>query len=267
MPLLGFGTFQIADGDVCEQSVLHALEAGYRLIDTARFYKNEQSVGSAIAKSGVPRSEIFIVTKLWFKEYENAREAVMDSLRNLGTDYLDMVLLHWPYGNCYAAWRELEKMVGEGIIRSIGVSNFEPDRLVDLTNFNRIVPAVNQIETDLFCQRLREREWMDRLGVRHMSYSPLGRGRRNEMFTLPEVLGPAQKYGKTAAQIMIRYQMDCGIVVIPKSTHRERIFENFDVLDFHLTPEELAALKAVDKAMPITGVPADPQRALNMMNY
>ena len=259
MPLLGLGTFKSA-GDDCVNSVRMAIEAGYRMIDTAEGYKNEEQVGQGIAESGIDRKQLFIVTKVSFKSFENAREAVLSSLKKLRTDYLDLVLLHWPFGNYYAAWRELEKLYAEGILRAIGVSNFEPDRLIDIISFNQITPAVNQIETNLFCQRQVERKWMEKYHVGPMAYAPLGQARRNEMFTLPEVTALADKYGRTPAQILLHYLIQLGIIVIPKSVHEERIKENFNVFGFELTTAEMETLRALDTASPMVGTPAKPEK-------
>ena len=201
MPMLGFGTFMI-NGEECEKSVLSAIDHGYRLIDTAEAYGNEEAVGNAIAKCGVDRKELFIVTKVNFKSYENTRETVETSLEKLKTDYLDLVLLHWPFGNVYKAWRELEKLYEEGKIRTIGVSNFEPDRLIDLISYNKVKPVINQIETHLYCQRIAEHTWEDKYNVAHMAYAPLGQGHANEMFEEDIVQKLAQKYDKTPAQIL-----------------------------------------------------------------
>ncbi len=257
MPMLGFGTF-LMNGAQCEESVLAALRSGYRMIDTAEAYGNEEAVGRAIAKSNVPRQELFLVTKVNFRSYENARETVKTSLKKLGTDYLDLVLLHWPFGNYYAAWRELEQMYREGTLRAIGVSNFEPDRLIDLIEFNEIAPAVNQIETHLLCQRRAEREWLEKYHVRHMAYAPLGQGRRNEMFEAPALVEVAKAHGKTPAQTALRFLMQSGVAVIPKSVHEERIRENFDLFDFALTAEEMERLTELDAAAPMIGTPEDP---------
>lgn len=257
MPMLGFGTF-LMNGAQCEESVLAALRSGYRMIDTAEAYGNEEAVGRAIAKSSVPRQELFLVTKVNFRSYENARETVKTSLKKLGTDYLDLVLLHWPFGNYYAAWRELEQMYREGTLRAIGVSNFEPDRLIDLIEFNEIAPAVNQIETHLLCQRRAEREWLEKYHVRHMAYAPLGQGRRNEMFEAPALVEVAKAHGKTPAQTALRFLMQSGVAVIPKSVHEERIRENFDLFDFALTAEEMERLTELDAAAPMIGTPEDP---------
>ena len=266
MPLLGLGTFKTA-GDECVNSVHTAIEAGYQMIDTAEGYKNEEQVGQGIAESGIDRKQLFIVTKVSFRSFENAREAVLSSLKKLRTDYLDLVLLHWPFGNYYAAWRELEKFYAEGIIRAIGVSNFEPDRLIDIVSFNKVVPAVNQIETHLFCQRQVERKWMEKYNVRPMAYAPLGQARRNEMFTLPEVTALAEKYSRTPAQILLHYLIQLGIVVIPKSVHEERIKENFNVFGFELTAAEMETLRALDTASPMVGTPAKPEKVEMFMPH
>lgn len=258
MPILGFGTF-LNNGTDCEQSVCTAIQNGYRLIDTAEAYGNEEQVGNGIKQSGIDRKELFIATKVNFKSYENTRETVLASIKKLGTDYLDLVLLHWPFGNYYKAWRELEELYAEGKIRAIGVSNFEPDRLVDLIHFNEVVPAVNQIETNLHCQRKSEHDWMKKYNVQHMSYAPLGQGGRSEMFTQPEVVALAEKYSKTPAQIMLRFLTQQDVIVIPKSIHEERIKENFDIFDFTLTEEELKALGAADKATAKIGNPEQPE--------
>lgn len=257
MPMLGFGTF-LMNGAQCEESVLAALRSGYRMIDTAEAYGNEEAVGRAIAKSGVPRQDLFLVTKVNFRSYENARETVEASLKKLGTDYLDLVLLHWPFGNYYAAWRELEQLYREGTLRAIGVSNFEPDRLIDLIEFNEIAPAVNQIETHLLCQRRAEREWLEKYHVRHMAYAPLGQGRRNEMFEAPALVEIAKAHGKTPAQTALRFLVQSGVAVIPKSVHEGRIRENFNLFDFALTAEEMERLAEMDAAAPMIGNPEDP---------
>ena len=259
MPILGFGTYK-AKGDDCANAVKWALEAGYRMIDTAEMYQNEKEVAKGIKAAKVKREDLFIVTKVSFKSYENAREAVMNSLKNLETDYLDLVLLHWPIANYYKAWRELEKLYKEGVIRAIGVSNFDPDRLIDVLSFNEIKPMINQIETHLYCQRKVDHEYEDKYGVAHMGYSPIGQGKINEVFDEPLVIELAKKYNKTVQQILIRFSIDLGVVTIPKSVHKERIEANFDVLDFKLTKEEMEKLAELDKAYPNTGRAEDPKR-------
>lgn len=260
MPMLGFGTFQMR-GEVCGKAVACALSEGYRMIDTAAAYGNEEAVGAAIKSSDVPRSDILITTKVNFSSYENARASVEKSLELLGTDYLDLVLLHWPFGNYYAAWRVLEEMKREGKIREIGVSNFDPDRLIDLSHFNSEVPVVNQTETHLYCQRLREHSYESALGVAHEAYAPLGQSRANEMFDEPAVRAVMERAGKTPAQVLLRFLVDSDVIAIPKSAHAERIRENFGIFDFSLTEDELAALRALDKASPMIGRAEDPEFA------
>ena len=258
MPQVGFGTF-LLQGEDCKNTVREAVSAGYRMIDTAEAYGNEDAVGDGIKESGIDREELFLVTKVNFKSYEHTRETVKNSLRLLGTDYLDLVLLHWPFANYYAAWRNLEPLYEEGIIRAIGVSNFEPDRLIDLIAYNKVKPTVNQIETHLYCQRTAEHEWEEKYGVAHMAYAPLGQGRTNEMFSEPIVVSLAEKYGKTPAQILLRRTVQDGVAVIPKSSHPERIAENLGILDFALTAEEMTALQTLDKESPMIGNSEKPE--------
>lgn len=257
MPILGFGTF-LMGGAECEESVLTALRSGYRMIDTAEAYGNEEEVGNAIVKSGIPREDLFIVTKVNFRSYENTRKTVETSLEKLKTSYLDLVLLHWPFGNYYAAWRELEKLYQEGKIKAIGVSNFEPDRLIDLIEFNQVIPAVNQIETHLLCQRRTEHEWLEKYHVQHMAYAPLGQGQKNEMFENPVLVEIAKAHGKSAAQVALRFLMQSGVVVIPKSVHKERIKENLDLFGFELNMSEMEQLMKMDLAVPMIGNPENP---------
>ena len=258
MPLVGFGTFMLS-GETCTNSVASAIEAGYRMIDTAEAYGNEKEVGEGTKASGIDRKELFLVTKVNFKSYENAEQTVLQSLENLQTDYIDLLLLHWPFANYYAAWRSLEKLYADGKIRAIGVSNFEPDQLLDLTAYNKVVPTVNQIETNLYCQRTTERSWMDKKQVTHMAYAPLGQGSRNEMYQEPAVRSLAEKYGKTPAQILLRFLTQKGIAVIPRSTQAEHIRENFALFDFALDDEEMAQLSALDKKEPLIGKPETPE--------
>lgn len=257
MPLLGFGTFMLA-GEICEEAVASAIKAGYRMLDTAEAYGNEAAVGNGIVKSGIDRKELFLVTKVNYKSYENVRETVEQSLKNLQTDYIDLLLLHWPFANYYNAWRELEKLYEEGKIRAIGVSNFEPAQLVDLIAYNKIVPAVDQIETNLYCQRSAQRKWMDKKNVAHMAYAPLGQGNRNEMFTEPEVVALAEKYNKKPSQILLRFLTQKGIIAIPRSTKPEHIRENFDIFDFDLTNDEIAKLTELDRKTAMIGNPNNP---------
>lgn len=266
MPMLGFGTF-LNNGSDCEKSVTAAIEAGYRLIDTAEAYGNESEVGTAISNCGVKRDELFIVTKVNFKSYENTTNTVKNSLKNLKTDYLDLVLLHWPFGNYYKAWHELEKLHRDGYIRSIGISNFDPDRMIDLISFNEIKPVVNQIETHLYCQRAEEHIWEDKYGVAHMAYAPLGQGQANSMFSEKTVTELAEKYGKTPAQILLRYNIQNKVAVIPKSVHTERIKENINVFDFKLTDSDMNALKLLDKKSPMIGDPENPSKVEFAMTW
>ena len=258
MPLVGFGTFMLS-GETCKNAVAAAIENGYRMIDTAEAYGNEKEVGEGIKQSGIDRKELFLVTKVNFKSYENAEQTVMQSLSNLQTGYIDLLLLHWPFANYYAAWRVLEKLYAEGKIRAIGVSNFEPDQLLDLIAYNKIIPAVNQIETNLYCQRTTERSWMDKKLVSHMAYAPLGQGNRDEMFQEPTLLSLAEKYSKTPAQVLLRFLTQKGIIVIPRSTKPEHIKENFDLFDFELTADEMTQLSALDKKEPLIGKPETPE--------
>ena len=266
MPALGFGTFRLA-GEECENAVAEAIRTGYRMIDTAEAYGNEEAVGAGIKASGVERKELFLVTKVNFKSYEKTRETVLASLEKLRTDHLDLVLLHWPFANYYAAWRELEKLYEEGKIRAIGVSNFEPDRLIDLIAYNKVVPAVDQIETHLFCQRKEERVWMDKYNVRHMAYAPLGQGRRNDMYDLPEVKALAEKYGKTPAQVLLRHSVQRDVIVIPRSKSADHIAENFAVFDFELSPEDMDTLSALDEAAPMIGTAGTPEKVEMAMTW
>ena len=258
MPLVGFGTFMLSE-KTCTEAVALAIESGYRMIDTAEAYGNEKEVGQGMKKSGIDRKELFLVTKVNFKSYENAEQTVMQSLANLQTDYIDLLLLHWPFANYYAAWRVLEKLYAEGKVRATGVSNFEPDQLLDLIAYNQVIPAVNQIETNLYCQRSAERIWMDKKQVAHMAYAPLGQGNRNEMFAESAVLALAEKYGKTPAQILLRFLTQKGIVVIPKSTKPAHIKENFTLFDFTLSADEMGLLSALDKKEPLIGKPETPE--------
>lgn len=258
MPLAGFGTFML-NGETCTNAVTEAIKIGYRMIDTAEAYGNEKEVGEGINQSGIDRKELFLVTKVNFKSYEDAEQTVMQSLANLQTDYIDLLLLHWPFANYYEAWRTLEKLYAEGKVRAIGVSNFEPDQLLDLIAYNKIIPAINQIETNLYCQCSTERSWMDKKQVSHMAYAPLGQGNRNEMFQEPMVLSLAKKYRKTPAQVLLRFLTQKGIIVIPRSTKPAHIKENFDLFDFELNADEMSQLSALDKKEPLIGRPETPE--------
>ncbi len=247
MPMLGYGVYQITKEE-CERCVLDALKVGYRHIDTAQSYFNEEEVGAAIQKSGVPREEIFLTTKVWIEHYgyEPAKASVMESLRKLKTDYLDLVLLHQPFSDTYGAWQALEELYDEGKIRAIGISNFYADRMVDFAAFNRITPMVNQMETHIFNQQKELKEWADKYGVQLEAWAPFGEGRKGT-FDHSALAQIAAKYGKTTAQVMLRWNLQRGIVVIPKSVHIERMEENFQVFDFTLSDEDMAVIAALDK--------------------
>ena len=246
-------------GETCANAVTEASQCGYRMIDTAEAYGNEQEVGEGIRRSGIDRRELFLVTKVNFKSYEHAEQTVMQSLESLQTDYIDLLLLHWPFANYYAAWRALEKLYADGKIQAIGVSNFEPDQLLDLIAYNQIVPAVNQIETNLYCQRSAERVWMDKQQVAHMAYAPLKQGSRNEMYQEPAVLALAAKYGKTPAQILLRFLTQKGVAVIPRSTQPVHIRENLALFDFALTAGEMVQLSELDRKEPLIGKQETPE--------
>ena len=247
MPRLGYGVYQVTK-DECERCVSDALKVGYRHIDTAQSYFNEEEVGNAIKKSGIPREELFITTKVWIEHYgyEECRKSVIESMRKLQLDYIDLVLLHQPFADYYGAWRALEELYAEGKLRAIGVSNFNPDRLVDICSFSRIKPMVNQVETHPHNQQKAAHEWMNKYGVVHEAWAPFGEG-RGGLFTDPVLEKIAAKYGKTTAQVMLRWHIQRGIAVIPKSTHIERMKENFDVFGFTLSDEDMQAIAELDK--------------------
>ena len=247
MPVLGYGVYQVTPEE-CERCVLDALAAGYRLLDTAQSYFNEEQVGSAIRRSGVPREEIFLTTKVWVEHYgyEAARASVLESMRKLKTDYLDLVLLHQPFADYYGAYRALEKLYEEGKIRAIGVSNFYPDRLVDLASFARIRPMVNQVEIHPYHQQQEAKHWMDKYGVQAEAWAPFGEG-RGGLFRDPVLTEIGQKHGKTAAQVVLRWHLQRGVVAIPKSVRPERMRENIDVFDFALSAEEMERIGALDQ--------------------
>lgn len=261
MPILGFGTYQITEPEECARCVIDAVGAGYRLIDTAQAYGNEEAVGAGIRSCGADREDLFVTTKVWFRSFESddCRKSLELSMKRLGVDYLDMVLLHWPFGNVYAAWRVLEEFYKKGKIRAIGVSNMETDRLIDLMEFNEVKPALNQIETHLYCQRKKEHEWMEEHGIIHQAYAPLGQGKASEMFKEPSVAGIAEKHGKSPAQVLLRHLVQNNVAAIPKSVHPKRMKENIDIFDFELSEREMAALDSLDTATAMIGNPEDPE--------
>ena len=247
MPQLGYGVYQVTKEE-CERCVLDALKVGYRLFDTAQSYFNEEEVGNAIVKSGVSREEIFLTSKVWIDHYgyEECRKSVLESLRKLKTDYIDLMLLHQPFSDYYGAYRALEDLYDEGKIKAIGISNFYPDRMVDLATFTRIKPMINQIEIHPYHQQVFSKEWHDKYGVQLEAWAPFGEGRKN-MFELSELKEIGDKYGKTVAQVILRWHLQRGIVVIPKSTHLERMKENFNVFDFELAQEDMDVISKLDK--------------------
>jgi len=247
MPILGFGVFQIPDAEECERCVVDAIGAGYRLIDTAAAYGNEAAVGAAIQRSGVAREELFITTKLWIQDtgYDRARQAFERSMQRLQLDYLDLYLIHQPFGDVYGAWRAMEEIYREGRIRAIGVSNFHPDRVMDLIVHNQVTPAVNQIETHPFCQQIETQAFLAENGVQIESRGPFAEG-RNNMFDNALLRGIADNHHKSVAQVILRWLTQRGVVAIPKSVRPERIAENFDIFDFDLSAEELAAIATLD---------------------
>ncbi|WP_456000275.1 aldo/keto reductase [Phascolarctobacterium succinatutens] len=246
MPQLGYGVYQVTKEE-CERCVLDALDVGYRAIDTAQSYFNEAEVGEAIAESGIDRKEIFLTTKVWIEHYgyEQAKESVLQSMEKLKTDYIDLVLLHQPFADYYGAYRALEDLYEEGKLRAIGVSNFYPDRLVDIASFARIKPMVNQIETHPLNQQIEGHEWLEKYGVIHEAWAPFGEGRGN-MFSNYVLQEIGKKYDKTVAQVILRWQLQRGIVIIPKSTHKERMAQNLDVFDFTLTDVDMQDIAALD---------------------
>ncbi len=248
MPILGYGVYQVTQEE-CERCVLDALEVGYRSIDTAQSYFNEIQVGNAIQKSGIAREDIFLTTKVWIEHYgyEQAKSSVLESMEKLQTDFLDLCLLHQPFSDYYGAYRALEDLQAEGKIKAIGVSNFYVDRLIDIASFARTVPQVNQVETHPFNQQTEAKKYMDKYGVQIEAWAPFREG-RGDMFLNPVIAEIGAKYGKTVAQTILRWHIQRGVVVIPKSTHKERMAENFNVFDFSLTDEDMAAINALDKA-------------------
>ncbi|NUM63140.1 MAG: aldo/keto reductase [Ignavibacteriaceae bacterium] len=247
MPILGFGVFQIPDAKESESSVIHAISTGYRLIDTAAAYLNEEAVGKAIKKSGVPREEIFITTKLWVQDtgYENTIKAFEKSLKKLQLDYLDLYLIHQPFGDIHGSWRAMEELYQKGKVRAIGVANFQPDRLIDLIIFNKVVPAVNQIETHPFNQQIETQKFLQENKVQIESWGPFAEG-KNNIFRNEVLAAIGNNHNKTAAQVILRWLTQRGVVAIPKSVRKERMEENFDIFNFNLSEDEMHAIKSLD---------------------
>jgi diketogulonate reductase-like aldo/keto reductase len=247
MPIMGFGVFQVPDLAECERSVLDAIDTGYRLIDTAAAYQNEEAVGNAIKKSGLAREELFITTKLWIQSngYQDTKKAFEVSLKKLQLDYLDLYLIHQPFGDVYGAWRAMQELYKEGKIRAIGVSNFQPDRLIDLITHNEIVPAVNQIETHPFHQQVETQQFLQENNVQIQSWGPFAEG-KNGLFQNELLASIGQKYNKTIAQVVVRWLTQRGVIAIPKSVRKERMAENLDIFDFQLSEQDMEAIKSLD---------------------
>lgn len=248
IPLLGFGVFQITEQEICKESVKAALRTGYRMIDTAACYGNERAVAAAIGETGIKRDEIFLVSKVWIQDagYEKTMASFEKSLTNLNTDYLDLYLIHMPYGDYHGSWRAMEELMREDRVRAIGVCNFLPDRLLDLILSHEVLPAVNQIELHPFCQQKAIRHLMAQYQIQPMAWAPFAEG-QNGIFQNPELAAIGQKYGKTPAQVILRWLRQSKIVAIPKSVHEERIRQNYDVDDFILTEEDMSIIEGMDR--------------------
>lgn len=247
MPILGFGVFQVPDPAECKRSVLDAIETGYRLIDTAASYQNEEAVGNAIRKSGIAREELFITTKLWIQSngYQDTKKAFEVSLKKLQLDYLDLYLIHQPFGDVYGEWRAMQELYKEGKVRAIGVSNFQTDRLIDLIIHNEIIPAVNQIETHPFHQQVETQQFLEENNVQIQSWAPFAEG-KNNLFHNELLASIGEKYGKTIAQVVVRWLTQRGVIAIPKSVRKERMAENLNIFDFELSAEDMEAIKTLD---------------------
>lgn len=248
MPLVGFGVFEVKKSK-CKQVVLNALKAGYRLIDTAQSYHNEEEVGLALQETDVPREDIFLTTKVWVTEhiYDKARASILESMKKLKTKYLDLVLIHQPFGDYYSAYHAMEDLYKEGKIKAIGISNFPAERMVDITTFNEIKPVINQVETHLFFQQNFLHRWMNKMGIQHEAWGPLSQRRIVEIMKNPDIKEIADNHHKTPAQIALRFNVQRGIVVIPKSMKIERMRENIDIFDFALTEEEMNIIRKLDE--------------------
>ena len=259
MPMLGYGVYQVDPAET-ERCVLDALEVGYRSIDTAQAYGNEEGVGSAIAKCGIPREELFLTTKVWITNagYENAKASIDESLRKLKTDYVDLLLIHQPFNDYYGAYRAMEEAYRAGKVRAIGVSNFYPDRFIDLANFCEIVPAVNQVETHVFQQQKTAKAVLQKYGTQIEAWGPFAEG-KNDMFRNPVLTEIGAAHGKTSAQTALRFLLQSGVVVIPKSVKKERMAENFNGFDFVLTPEEMTRIEALDTGKSLFFSHQDPE--------
>ena len=262
MPVIGYGVFQIQDEKQCEQCVVDAVEAGYRLIDTAAVYGNEEAVGRAVHRCGVPRDELFLTSKLWVQDasYEGAKAAIDHSLKNLQTDYLDLYLIHRPFGDYYGAWRAMEEAIDAGKLRAIGLSNFDPARVVDLTMNNRITPAVNQVECHPFYQQEGTRRFLQEQGIVMEAWAPFAEGKK-QIFQNETLLSIGAKYGKSPAQVVLRWNIQRGIVPLAKSVHRERREQNLSVFDFALSDDDMVAISQLDEGQTLFGKNEDPAYA------
>lgn len=259
MPMLGYGVYQV-DNSECERCVLDALAVGYRSIDTAQAYGNEEAVGEAMAKSGIARRDMFLTTKVWISNagYERAKVSIEESLKKLKTDYLDLLLIHQPFGDYYGTYRAMEEAYRKGMIRAIGVSNFYPDRLIDLCQFVEVIPAVNQVETHVFQQQKTAHGYMEKYKVQHESWGPFAEGRK-DFFTNQVLVEVGEKHGKSAAQVALRYLIQSNVVVIPKSTHKDRMIQNFEVFDFTLDEEDMKRLSGMDEGQSLFFSHYDPE--------
>ena len=262
MPVIGYGVFQIQDEKQCEQCVADAVETGYRLIDTAAVYGNEEAVGRAVHRCGVPRDELFLTSKLWVQDasYEGAKAAIDHSLKNLQTDYLDLYLIHRPFGDYYGAWRAMEEAIDAGKLRAIGLSNFDPARVVDLTMNNRITPAVNQVECHPFYQQEGTRRFLQEQGIVMEAWAPFAEGKK-QIFQNETLLSIGAKYGKSPAQVVLRWNIQRGIVPLAKSVHRERMEQNLSVFDFALSDDDMVAISQLDEGQTLFGKNEDPAYA------
>ena len=267
MPILGFGVYQIPDLEECERVVLEAIEVGYRSIDTAQVYGNEEAVGNAIKKSGVDRKEFFITTKVWISNsgYEKAKTSIEESLKKLQTDYIDLLLIHQPFGDYYGTYRAMEEYYKAGKLRAIGVSNFYPDRFVDIVNFVEIKPMINQVETHVFNQQIIPQEIMKEYGTQIESWGPFAEG-KNNLFTNETLVEIGKKYDKTAAQVALRYLIQRDIVVIPKTVKKDRMIQNFSVFDFELSEDDMKEILKLDKKESLFLSHFDPETVKFLVN-
>lgn len=267
MPMLGYGVYQTPPEDT-ERCVLDAISIGYRSIDTAQAYGNEEGVGNAIEKCVLPREELFITTKVWISNagYEKAKASIEESLKKLKTDYVDLLLIHQPFGDYYGTYRAMEEAYKAGKARAIGVSNFYPDRYLDLAHFAEVTPAVNQVETHLFCQQKTAKEYMKKNGTQIMSWGPFAEG-KNDYFNTPALKEIGEKHGKTTAQVALRFLLQSGVVLIPKSVHKNRMQENFDIFDFTLNEEEMKQLESLDGGKSLFFSHYDPQTVEWFMSF